>query len=292
MIFSALQAPWNPSRNKRQPGGRDPGFGKGKKEPLPARAVVLLAAAVLVCLAILSYSRNLDYRTEVSLWTSAVQVDPRNPRAHLGLGSASLREGRLDLAEPSFLKASQLSHPGRDVRLAALNNLAVLSQRLGQREKAVARFREILILSPGHQAALYNLSLLLLEGEEPGSSGFEEGSRFIKQLANTLPPSDPRLLTLLAIRSLRSGRWSEALGHLSKRGPAGLTDPGTLDLWADLLAGTEAGGFSEALLVIKAMGIDPMEAAAAAAHNLRSRGKVAESRHTLDRAASILNRNP
>lgn len=250
------------------------------------RAFLLLISLVFLCLAILTFNRNLDYRTEVSLWTSAVQVDPLNPRAHLGLGSAALREGPLDLVEPSFLKAIELSHPGRDLRFEALNNLAVLYQRQGQRQKAVDSFRQILNLAPNYQPAIFNLSLLLLEGEVPGSSGFQEGSKLIQRLAQTLPATDSRLLTLLIIRSLRTDNWREALNHLARLGSAGLSDSGTWDLWVDLLSGVDPVGFSEAMAIIEASGANPAKTAAAAADNLKSRGKLAEAKQVLLKAAA------
>jgi hypothetical protein len=56
-------------------------------------------------LAALTFSRNLDYRSEVALWQSTVLVAPRNPRAQNNLGVAYELAGRNAEARSAYARA-------------------------------------------------------------------------------------------------------------------------------------------------------------------------------------------
>jgi hypothetical protein len=71
-----------------------------KPRPLMWPAVLLLAA--------LTWRRNLDYETEVSLWQSTLRSAPLNPRAHNNLGVAYELEGNLIRARLEYAEALKL----------------------------------------------------------------------------------------------------------------------------------------------------------------------------------------
>jgi tetratricopeptide (TPR) repeat protein len=68
------------------------------------RWVPLALGASLVPLA-LTYRRNLEYRTEVSLWEATVRDAPQNPRAENNLGVAYELAGRLAEARIAYTRA-------------------------------------------------------------------------------------------------------------------------------------------------------------------------------------------
>jgi tetratricopeptide (TPR) repeat protein len=71
-----------------------------------ARPVLLLALAL--GLAALTWRRNLDYASEVSLWRATVRSAPLNPRAHNNLGVAYELAGRLSEARIAYSRALTL----------------------------------------------------------------------------------------------------------------------------------------------------------------------------------------
>jgi tetratricopeptide (TPR) repeat protein len=79
----------------------------------------IAASALLAVLAAFTWSRNLDYRSEVALWEDTVRKSPAKARAHNNLGEAYRLAGSPDLARASFRRALELD-PGY---LLARNNL-------------------------------------------------------------------------------------------------------------------------------------------------------------------------
>ena len=73
---------------------------------------LLPAALALLCLVYggLAVARNLDWRDEASLWEATVRTTPQSHRAHVGLMSEYLRQGRLEEAERVGRAALQ-DHP-------------------------------------------------------------------------------------------------------------------------------------------------------------------------------------
>ncbi len=243
--------------------------------------------SVLILFTILGYWRNMDYRSEVTLWTSAVRTDPGNPRAYLGLGTSALRAGNYTLAERSLLRAMKLSHRGRDVTLESLNNLAVLEKRRGNTTQSTAYFREILRLAPDHPPSLYNLSLLLIKGWPPGSPEFEEGFSLAGRLQTILPQQDLRMLTLLATRSILKGRTDQAFRYLRQMGSAGLDSPGIVELWGDLLAAADPSLHDAVLRVYQSLGRDPGDLVARAASTLRLKGREDDADRLIQRSLEL-----
>lgn len=79
-------------------------------------------AALLAVLAVFTWSRNLDYRSEVALWEDTVRKSPAKARAHNNLGEAYRLAGSPDRARESFRRALALDPD----YLLARNNLNAL----------------------------------------------------------------------------------------------------------------------------------------------------------------------
>jgi tetratricopeptide (TPR) repeat protein len=81
-----------------------------------------VAAALLTVLAARTTLRNLDYRSEVAMWESAVRASPDNARAYNNLGYAYALRGDDDAAREAYRAAIRL----RPNYVRALNNLSAL----------------------------------------------------------------------------------------------------------------------------------------------------------------------
>jgi protein O-mannosyl-transferase len=110
--------------------------------------IPLLAAATLV--------RNLDWRDDLSLFSSAVKADPNYSGARYNLGVALLERGKTDAAEKEFQLATQsLSN-----RSNALYQLGYIQVIRGNYPKGEQYFRSAVQADPGNAEAQFNLALL------------------------------------------------------------------------------------------------------------------------------------
>jgi Tfp pilus assembly protein PilF len=119
--------------------------------------LVWLAAAV--GLGWLTARRNADYRSELTLWRSAVAAYPNNPRAHSNLGLALFESGQLPEAIAQYGAALRLAPDSAEIH----NNLGNVLFLTGQPEAAMAEFDEALRLEPGFAKAHYNRGTLLVQ---------------------------------------------------------------------------------------------------------------------------------
>lgn len=80
-------------------GARSPGWG---------RRSAVLSAFLAAALALLTWRRCLEYRSEVALWQATVRSAPKNPRAYNNLGVAYELAGRLPEARIAYGRALKL----------------------------------------------------------------------------------------------------------------------------------------------------------------------------------------
>ena len=85
--------------------------------------MALGAGAAALALTAMTVVRNRDYRSEISLWESAVRLAPAKARAHHNLGCALALAGRYDDAERELKAAISL----RPAYLLARKNLAAIA---------------------------------------------------------------------------------------------------------------------------------------------------------------------
>jgi tetratricopeptide (TPR) repeat protein len=123
----------------------------GRRFPLPHPAAGRVAWATLgiACLALAArtYARNSDWKDEVSLWTSAVEVCPNSGKAHYNLGQALQRiPGRLDDAIAEYRAALRID-PGDAESHTNLGN--ALAATPGRLPEAIAEYQAALRINPG-----------------------------------------------------------------------------------------------------------------------------------------------
>jgi tetratricopeptide (TPR) repeat protein len=169
---------------------------------LGRRGLVLGLAAVAGCVA-LTLSRNLDYRTELSLWADTVAKYPANARAHNNLGLAEFKRGRTVEAighyEEAMRRGPRFSEPPY--------NLGLALAKLQRFPEAIASYERALALRPDYPEAHNNLgNALLAAGRSAEALGhYTEAVR--------LDPSFAEAHNNLGNLLLGSGRTIEALRH-------------------------------------------------------------------------------
>jgi tetratricopeptide (TPR) repeat protein len=103
----------------------------------------------------LAFQRAGDWKSETSLWTSAVRADPDNAFAWMALAE-SRRAGGDATGNAQALRTGLTKNPSFHLAFAGLNNLAEASLDEG-RPGAARRFAEkALRIQPQHPAALHN----------------------------------------------------------------------------------------------------------------------------------------
>lgn len=112
------------------------------------------AAAVL---ASLTFARNADYRTELSLWVDTAAKRPANALAHCNLAIALVKDGRLDEAVAHYERSLALAGRAANTHY----NYGVLLARLGREEEALAHYEAAVRVQPDFPSAQGNLGTLL-----------------------------------------------------------------------------------------------------------------------------------
>ena len=167
-----------------------------------------LASIVVLAFAGITARRNLDYRSEKTLWQSAVQAVPDNARAHNNLALALQAEGKLEEAVLSYRRALELN-PNMS---QAHNNLGGSLYRLRRLPEASAVLRQALVVRPYFLEARYNLGQALL-----GVGEYEQAVVHLRQVLVVEPDMfAARFKTGEALLGL--GRVDEALANFVRAG--------------------------------------------------------------------------
>jgi protein O-mannosyl-transferase len=131
----------------------------------PRPAVLGVAFICIVCslmslLAWRTHLRNLDYRSELTLWQTAVDAAPLNPRAWYHLGQEHYKRRNLNEALPALVKAvgyCNTSVPLYDAALAKCLN------DIGRTNDAVTLYRRALKTSPNDVRILNDMGVLFMQ---------------------------------------------------------------------------------------------------------------------------------
>ncbi len=113
--------------------------------------------AICLLLSIRTLIRNADWRDELSLWTSAAQSQPLNPKIHAALASAYADRGETDRAFQAWNRSLELDPNQPRVWV----NRGNMEKRRGNAKEAEDCYRKALELFPTYGAAHFNLALLL-----------------------------------------------------------------------------------------------------------------------------------
>lgn len=176
------------------------------------RLAIAATAGLVAALTAGTLVRNETWRSEVGLWTDAVEKSPLLPRAHMNLGVALARAGRHEEAIGRYERALAL-----DPSVAGLHyDLSFSLAALGRADEAELQLDETLRLAPEHAGAQH------LKGEAALRRG--ELEEAIERFRAAL-----RANTRLALSHYRLGGALLARGELEEAGvhlqAAGRLDP-------------------------------------------------------------------
>jgi tetratricopeptide (TPR) repeat protein len=138
---------------------------------LMGRWAAVPLAALAAALGWLAHERNLDYRSELSIWGDTVAKQPGNPRAHANLGVAlAWLPGRESEAVSEYEEALRLDPRNAE----AHNGLGlVMARTFGRFQDAETQFRKALRSKPDYVEAHDNLGMALaaMPGRLPDAIG-------------------------------------------------------------------------------------------------------------------------
>jgi tetratricopeptide (TPR) repeat protein len=104
-------------------------FSKGRYRRLLWGGTVV----IVIVLAVMTVQRNLDWRNNLSLFSSGVRNDPTSPAAHYNLGTAYRENGDLESARKEWEKTLELKPDYADA-LTQMGTLAAVRGELGRAE--------------------------------------------------------------------------------------------------------------------------------------------------------------
>jgi len=146
-------------------------YALGRRNPLRRPATARVAWAVLgvacLALAVRTYARNFDWKDELSLWSSVVNVCPGSAKAHYNLANTlEISPGRLPEAIAEYLAALRIDPNHADVHYNLANALSAVPGRLPE---AIAEYQAALRVEPDRVEAHNNLAnaLARLPGRLP-----------------------------------------------------------------------------------------------------------------------------
>ncbi len=151
----------------------------------------------------LTFVRNQDYRSELSLWKDTVAKRPLNGLAQLNYGSALFALGRFREAGEHFAAALRI----RPDDAEAENNLGAALAHMGHPQEAIAHYEAALRLKPGYAKADYELGLVLLDVGRAREAG-EHLERALRG-----KPDNAEAENNLGVALARTGRPQEAAAH-------------------------------------------------------------------------------
>ncbi len=124
-----------------------------------ARAVWIAASLACLLLCVRTYARNADWRDELSLWSSTVQVNPSAARPHMNLGLAlTVIPNRLPDAIAEYETALRIRP---DYAEAHYDLGRALAQQSGRAPDAIREFEAAIRIQPDYAQAHYNLGTVL-----------------------------------------------------------------------------------------------------------------------------------
>jgi tetratricopeptide (TPR) repeat protein len=162
-----------------------------------------LVAVALTLLVLQTLRRNVDYRSQVVLWTDAVSKRPENDRAHTNLGKFLKDAGRLDEA----LMHYQIAYKYNPTYVVNLYNLGNTLIDLGRVEEGKAYLEESLRVNPDFLATHYVMgNLMASEGK------YEQAARHFERVVRS-DSSNPGAFFYLAQSLEKLGRVREAIDN-------------------------------------------------------------------------------
>jgi protein O-mannosyl-transferase len=167
---------------------------------------IALALSVAVIFGFLTYHRNADYSSVVSIWRDTAAKAPDNRRAYNNLGASLVIRGEIEEAIIQYKNALKIKPDYAD----AHNNLGVALVRRGQFDEGISHYRKALETTPDFADAHNNLGAALLR-----LGRIDEGIEHIRR-ALELNPNSPETRNNYALALAKRGQNDQAIAEYHK----------------------------------------------------------------------------
>ena len=191
----------------------------------------LLLAGVVGFYGWRTHTRNLDWRSQESLWSVTIAQNPGSAVAWYSWGDELNRLGRKSEAEEAYKRAYTLREDAGFFYPQAHNRLAQLLVDRGERAAAIAEYRLVVTKQPRQYTALCNLGQLLMADPATRAESIQLMTRAIQEKPNDYVPR-----TNLAQAHWMDGRLNEALAAMDSALRLRPGDPVLVKLKADMQA--------------------------------------------------------
>ena len=191
---------------------------KERFSPFLRKAIVICMSVFIIISAGATYSRNLVYATEGSLWQDALQKAPNSARAAHNLGRWYREQGQYQKAlfffNVSLSNIDKAASPDQ-TRSGALNGIASIEYLLGNYDQSLSTFSRCLEIDRTHESCLKNRTLAYIQ-----SGKLNQALKDAELLTHSYP-GNPEYIYLEALTSFKIGDYAQANRILS--GIAGYT---------------------------------------------------------------------
>ena len=126
---------------------------------LMGRHSLAVFAVVAIGLGFLTWRRNQDYRSEITIRVDAATKFPNDPGAECNLGVADWRAGKIQEAIGHYKRALRIQPDMPETH----SNLGVALVRLGRVQEAITHYEHALRIQPDMAEVHYNLGLALAQ---------------------------------------------------------------------------------------------------------------------------------
>lgn len=127
------------------------------------KAAVGVGVVLLIALGKNTVLRNRDWKSDLTLFQSAVNVVPQSAKAHFNLGNAVRDQGDLQAALPHYHRALGIYPDYAEVHY----NIGVVWQDMGRQHDALLAYQNALSVQPDHVNALINAGVLFAQQRSP-----------------------------------------------------------------------------------------------------------------------------
>ena len=158
-------------------------------------------AVILTSLVLVTLRRNVDYQSQVTIWTDTLSKQPENHRAHTNLGKSLADLGRIDDAMAQYEEAIAIDPSDAP----AQSNLGALLINLGREEEGKVHLQEAIRAKPNYSLAHYNLGQQFALEEKS-----DDAIRQL-QMAIKLDPGDADSYYYLGYAHERLGKIRESI---------------------------------------------------------------------------------
>lgn len=194
---------------------------EARRNVIRRKGSLYLLILTAVSLGILTYARNIDYGSDISIWAEAVREYPENSRAHANLGNAFLQDGRIQNALEHLYVALRIETENarryagaltydeylriRPVYAKVQDNLGWAWLQKGNAAVAILHLQEALKANPCYATAFSHMGIALhLQGKQSGAMDYF-------QRAIRLNPFDPDIHVNLGATLRLQGKPFEAV---------------------------------------------------------------------------------